>query len=289
MRYEGSVYRPPSEGMSLIIQATIGCSHNKCNFCEMYKDKNFRMRDLDEVIEDLEWARDRYRYVDKIFIADGDALIMPTDRLLIILDKIKSLFTECKRVAIYASPKSIILKSLDDLKLLKSRGLDMVYLGIESGDDEILEKVNKGATSEELIECGKKIKDSKIKLSCTLISGLGGKEKWEQHAKNSARVLNGIDPEYLGLLTLSTPVGTPIHDDVISGNLTLLTPSEVMTETYELIKGLNLTNCIFRSNHASNYVNLGAVLGAEKDILLKDIEKVLDGKGNYKAEHLRRF
>lgn len=289
MRYEGLVYRPPSEGFSLIIQGTIGCSHNNCSFCDMYRDKNFRMRSVEEVIEDLVMARKSYDYVDKIFIADGDALIIPTDRLIIILDKIRELFEECKKVSVYASPKSIDIKSVDELKLLKSKGLDMVYLGVESGDDEILVEINKGVNSDKLIECGKKIKDAKIKLSCTLISGLGGKEKWEQHAKNSARVLSSIDPDYLGLLTLSTPKGTPIYDEVNSGKLTILKPNEVIEETYELVKGLELTRCVFRSNHASNYINFGATLGNEKEKLLKDIENVLGGKGNYKAENLRGF
>lgn len=287
MRYEGAVYRPPSEGRSLIVQATIGCSHNKCSFCNMYKAKQFRMRNLDEVIEDLMWARNKYGYIEKIFIADGDALIMPTDRLIIILDKIKELFPECKRVTVYASPRSILLKTQEELQLLKSKGLTMVYLGVESGDDEILLKVNKGANSKELIEAGRKIKDSGIKLSCTLISGLGGVENWKNHAINSAKVINLINPDYLGLLTLMTPEDAPIYEEIKKGNLTLLNPKEVMKEIYELVKGLNLTNCIFRSNHASNYAPLAAVLGEEKERLLSDIEGFLEGNNGFKPEYFR--
>lgn len=287
MRYEGAVYRPPSEGRSLIVQATIGCSHNKCSFCNMYKAKQFRMRNLDEVIEDLMWARKKYGYIEKIFIADGDALIMPTDRLNTILDKIKELFPECKRVTIYASPRSILLKTQEELQLLNSKGLTMVYLGIESGDDEVLLKVNKGANSKELIEAGRKIKDSGIKLSCTLISGLGGVENWKNHAINSAKVINLINPDYLGLLTLMTPEDAPIYEDIKKGNLMLLNPKEVMKEIYELVKGLNLTNCIFRSNHASNYAPLAAVLGEEKERLLSDIEGFLEGNSGFKPEYFR--
>lgn len=287
MRYEGAVYRPPSEGRSLIVQATIGCSHNKCSFCNMYKAKQFRMRDLEEVIEDLVWARERYGYIEKIFIADGDALIMPTERLITILDKIKELFSECKSITVYASPKSILLKTPEELKLLKSKGLEMVYLGIESGDDEVLLKVNKGATSKELIQAGRKIKDSGIKLSCTLISGLGGVENWKNHALNSAKVINAIDPDYLGLLTLMTPEDAPIYEEIKRGALMLLNPREVMEEVYHLVKELDLTNCIFRSNHASNYAPLAAVLGKEKERLLSDIEGFLAGQNNFKPEYFR--
>ncbi len=289
MRYEGAVYRPPSEGRSLIVQATIGCSHNRCSFCTMYKEKKFRMRNLNEVLEDLQWARSNYKYIEKIFIADGDALILPTDRLVTILEEIKKLFPECKRVTVYASPKSILLKSEEDLRLLNSKGLDMVYLGIESGDDYILQKVSKGATSKELIEAGRKVKSSGLKLSCTLISGLGGKERWRDHAENSAKVISAIDPDYLGLLTLMTPEDAPIYEEVTSGRLTLLTPQEVMEETYELVKALELTNCVFRSNHASNYAPLAAVLGLEKNILIRDIEKFLGGEISFREEYYRGF
>lgn len=287
MRYEGAVYRPPSEGRSLIVQATIGCSHNKCSFCNMYKAKQFRMRNLDEVIEDLTWAREKYGYIEKIFIADGDALIMPSDKIIIILDKINELFPQCKRVTIYASPRSILLKTPEELQILKSKGLTMVYLGIESGDDEILLKVNKGATSKELIEAGRKIKNSGIKLSCTLISGLGGVENWKNHAINSAKVINSIDPDYLGLLTLMTTEDAPIYEEIKKGNLVLLNPKEVMEEVYDLVKGLELTNCIFRSNHASNYAPLAAVLGKEKERLLSDIEGFLEGESDFKPEYFR--
>lgn len=274
MRYEGTVYRPPSEGRSLIVQATIGCSHNKCTFCEMYKDKKFRMRNIDEVFEDLRSARARYSYIEKIFLADGDALIIPTNRLILILDEINSLFPECKRITVYASPKSILLKSSEELSLLKEHGLYMVYLGLESGDDTILTAVNKGASSSQLIEAGKRIKDADIKISCTLISGLGGKEKWTKHAINSAKVINEIDPDYLGLLTLRVE-NRLINKDVINGRLTLLSAKEVLEEAHLLIKNLDLSNCVFRSNHASNYVSLGAVLGDEKEELLQYIEEIL--------------
>lgn len=289
MRYEGAVYRPPSEGRSLIIQATIGCSHNKCTFCDMYKAKKFRMRSLEDIFEDLKWARSRYNYIEKIFLADGDALIMPTNKLVTILEEIKMLFPECKRVSIYASPKSILLKKEEDLSLLKEKGLHMVYLGIESGDEEVLTRVNKGATPTELISAGQRVKGCGIKLSCTLISGLAGKENWKNHAKNSARVINEIDPDYLGLLTLMISNEAPISREVQEGRLTLMSPKEIMEETFELVKALDLTSCVFRSNHASNYAPLGAVLGLEKQRLLKEIQEFIAGDEVFREEHFRGF
>lgn len=287
MRYEGTVYRPPSEASSLIIQATIGCSHNKCAFCNMYKAKNFRIRKEEEVIEDLKIARNYYKHIEKVFLADGDALIIPTDKLNRLINKVYEIFPECKRVTVYASPKSILLKSVDELKLLKENGLTMVYLGVESGDDEILSMVTKGATAEEIIEAGRKVKESGIKLSCTLINGLGGKKMWQQHAVNSAEVINKIDPDYLGMLTLMTPEDAPIYNWVKEGKLELLTPDEVMMEMYTFIKNLHLTNCVFRSNHASNYAPLAAVLGSEKERLLREIKGFLQGIERYKPEFYR--
>lgn len=287
MRYEGAVYRPPSEGRSLIVQATIGCSHNKCSFCEMYKAKKFRMRKVEEVIEDLRDARTRYKHIDKIFLADGDALIMPTDRLVAILKAVRTLFPECNRVTIYGSAKSILLKSEEELSLLKQNGLYMIYLGVESGDDEILAKINKGVSAAEMIMAGKKVKSVGMKISCTIISGLGGKEKWREHAKNSAKLMNEIDPDYLGLLTLMISDKVPMAKEIKEGRLTLLSPKEVMVETYELAKGLNLTNCVFRSNHASNYVSLAAILDKEREVLLDEIKSFIDGKDMYIEEDYR--
>ncbi len=287
MRYEGAVYRPPSEARSLIIQATIGCSHNKCAFCNMYKDKHFRIRNEQDVIEDLRIARSYYKNIEKIFLADGDALIIPTPRLITLLEKVYDFFPECKRVTVYASPKSILLKSIEELRVLRDTGLNMVYLGVESGDDEILSYINKGATSKELIEAGKRIKAAGIKLSCTLINGLGGKKRWKNHAINSAKIINEIDPDYLGMLTLMTPEDTPIYQWMLNGEFQLLTPEEVMIEMYEFIKELELTNCVFRSNHASNYAPLAAVLGKEKLKLLKEIQNYINEQENYRSEFLR--
>lgn len=289
MRYEGTVYRPPSEAYSLIIQVTLGCSHNKCTFCNMYKDRNFKIKSLDEVFEDLELSRKYYKYVRRIFLADGDALILKTENLEKILMKIKEVFPECERVSVYGTPADILRKSEEDLIKLKKLGLDIIYIGVESGSDEVLKDVNKGVTSEEIIKAGQKVKRTGIKLSATLISGLGGKEKSKLHAKESARVISAINPDYLGILTLMIEPGTQIYNKVENNEMTLLNPKEVMVETRELIRNLEVSNCIFRSNHASNYAPLAATLGDEKERLLKELDSIIGSDYSFKDEYFRRF
>lgn len=287
MRYEGVVYRPPSEAYSLIIQATIGCSHNKCTFCSMYKDKNFRIKSIEDIFLDLEMGRSYYERVDKIFLADGDALVLKTKDLKSILIKIKELFPECMRVGIYGTPKDILTKSVDELKELKNEGLGIVYLGLESGSNTILQNIKKGVTAEEMILAGKKIKESGLTLSVTLISGLGGKENLEEHAKESAKIISEINPNYLGLLTLMFESETPLYKEVQKGTFILLEPKEIMLETKILIENLEVTNCVFRSNHASNYVSLKGTLPEDSENLLNKINSVLQGNQSYKSESFR--
>lgn len=286
MKYEGTVYRPPSEAKSLILQATIGCAHNNCTFCSMYKDKKFRIRELEDIIDDLDSAREYYISIKRIFLADGDALILKTENLLKILQYIKNIFPECERIGIYATPRDILNKSLDELKSLKENGLGIMYMGIESGNDEILDKVKKGVTSELMIEAGKKAKKSGIKLSVTLVSGLGGRDRMKQHAMDSARVISEINPDYVGLLTLILEEGTELYNEYREGNFDLLSPEEVMIETKVFIENLNGDNCVFRSNHASNYIALKGVLNEDKSRLIKEIDDALK-ENMYKAEGLR--
>lgn len=289
MNYEGIVYRPPSEAYSLIVQVTIGCAHNKCSFCTMYKDKKFRIKSLEQIYIDLEYFRQSYNYVDKIFLADGDALIIPTETLKKVLIKIKELFPECKRITSYATPKDILRKTTEELKELKNLGLYMLYMGVESGSDNVLDYVEKGATAKEIIEAGIKAKDAGFNLSATLISGLGGRANWKEHAVESAKVINAIKPDYLGLLTLMVESDTKLYEDIHKNNFSILNPEEVMLETRELIKNLNVNNCVFRSNHASNYVSLRGTLCEDKENLLNTIDKVLEGKFGYKQENYRSF
>lgn len=203
--------------------------------------------------------------------------------------KIKELFPECERVSVYGTPADILRKSEEDLIKLKKLGLDIIYIGVESGSDEVLKDVNKGVTSEEIIKAGQKVKRTGIKLSATLISGLGGKEKSKLHAKESARVISAINPDYLGILTLMIEPGTEIYNKVENNEMTLLNPKEVMVETRELIRNLEVSNCIFRSNHASNYAPLAATLGEEKERLLKELDSIIGSDYSFKDEYFRRF
>ena len=275
MRYEGSLYRPPSEAYSLIVQATIGCTHNKCTFCSMYKDKRFRVRSTDEIIEDFQIGRERYKYVKRIFIADGDALAIKNEELMKILSFIKEKFPECERVGIYGSPKAILSKSNQELEKLKSLGLGIIYLGVESGSEKILKAINKGVTRKEMVKAGKKVVEADIELSITLISGIGGKIDSYEHAIESAKIINEINPNYVGLLTLIVEEGTPLYEDVKNGKFDLLSPREVLLETKKMVENLNVDNCVFRSNHASNYVALKGTLSQDKDLILSQIEEGL--------------
>ncbi|MBX4259267.1 radical SAM protein [Clostridium estertheticum] len=289
MEYEGIVYRPPSEAYSLIVQVTIGCSHNGCTFCGMYKDKKFRVRELKDIISDLEQAKLDYGDVKRIFLADGDALVLKTSELKIILLKIKELFPGCERVGVYATPNDILAKSVEDLSLLKAFGIGILYLGVESGSDEILRSINKGVTAQSLIMAGRKVKESGIKLSTTLISGIGGREKISENAIESAKLISAINPDYVGFLTLMLESGTPIYKDIQNDIFHVLTPEEVVQELREFLENVEVTNCIFRSNHASNYVSLSGTLPVDKDKLLSDIDITLKGKHGYKQEEYRRL
>ncbi len=289
MEYIGKVFRPPSEARSLIIQCTIGCSHNKCAFCGMYKEDEFRIRPLDDVLRDLE-EMSRYGQVyRRIFLADGDALILPMEHLKTLLTKIAELFPKVERVGIYASPKSIATKTVEQLKELKELGLGIAYLGVESGSDLILEMMKKGVSAEELLHQGQKLKDAGIDLSVTLISGLGGKEHTLEHATESAKFISTLQPNYLGLLTLMLEPQTELYQDIQQGRFELLTPSEVLEETRLFVSLVEGKDIVFRSNHASNYLSLGGVLDQEKQRILKDIDEAMEDMQYLRHESHRRL
>jgi len=242
---------------------------------------------MDEIFEDFEMARRFYGKVRRIFLADGNALVLKTDDLKKILEKIKELFPECERVATYGAPKDILGKTVEELKLLRELGLKIIYLGVESGSDEILEFIQKGVTSAQMVEAGKRVVQSGIDLSVTLISGLGGKEKWREHARESARVMNEINPQYIGLLTLMVEPGTVLYEKVRRNEFQLLTPKEVMMETREFLQHIEVKDCVFRSNHASNYVALGGTLPQDKERLLALLDELIRSDYQGKPEFLR--
>lgn len=288
MRYEGSVYRPPSEAYSLIIQVTIGCAHNKCTFCSMFKDKRFRVRNISEVLEDLDSARQHYRRINRIFLADGDALVLQNKDLLVILDYIKKLFPECERVGIYGSPQDILRKSHEDLVELREHGIGIIYIGAESGSDMVLKAVNKGATRADIIEAVKRVEASDIPSSVTFISGLAGKEGWEDHAISTGTMISEMEPSYVGLLTLITEPGAEMHRDIAEGRLKLLSPVEVLKETELLLEHANVNKtCVFRSNHASNYVSLKGDLPQDKELMLSQLRTAMNHADMLKDDRFR--
>ena len=273
MRYYGSVYRPPSEAYSLIVQVTYGCSHNTCAFCGMYKEKRFALRPLAEVLEDFRLARQYYRNVGRIFLADGDALVRKVSDLVTILDTIRELFPECERVSSYASPTSLQIRTDEELQLLRDKGLTLLYMGLESGCDDVLKLMRKGHTSAEIVECGQKVKRNGIGLSVTAITGLGGPELMEAHAVDTAKALNAMNPEYIGILTLVVEDGTPLQDWVREGKFRLLTPAQVLQETKLMVENFDSPGSIFRMNHASNYLSLKGTLNEDKEAMLSQIRQ----------------
>lgn len=286
MRYMGKVYRPPSEAYSLIVQVTYGCSHNRCAFCDMYDDKHFGLRPMEEIFEDFRMARQMYRSVRRVFLADGDALVRRTDELVSILDLIYGLFPECERVTSYASPGSIKRKSEEELRLLYTKGLKMVYMGLESGCDKVLEKMNKGHTAAAIVEAGQKVRRSGMALSVTAISGLGSKELLEEHAVETARALSAINPEYIGLLTLMVERGTPLEKWVQEGSFQVLGAGDVLRETELFLENIDSPGSVFRMNHASNYLTLKGTLNEDREALLARVREGLAGHG-LRSEKMR--
>lgn len=288
MRYEGMIYRPPSEAYSLILQVTIGCAHNQCTFCGMFREKRFRVRNLDEVLEDLDMARKQYRRVDRIFLADGDALVLANDKLMRVLDHINKLFPECERVSVYGSPQDVLRKTPEELKELCDNGVGIVYIGAESGSDKVLQDICKGATRAELIEAVRKIEDSGIKASVTFISGMGGRDGWEDHAIQTGTMISEMEPSYVGLLTLMIEEEAPLYRDIQSGKFQVLTAEEVVAETLLMLKHIDVRRtCVFRSNHASNYVSLRGDLPKDKENMMALLRKAMKDHNMLKDERFR--
>ncbi len=288
MRYEGSIYRPPSEAYSLLVQVTIGCSHNTCTFCGMFKEKQFRVRNVEEVIEDLQEARRMYRSVGRIFLCDGDALCLSNNKLRVILETIRELFPECSRVGVYGSAKDILRKSAEELRELRDLGIGIIYIGAESGSDKVLKAINKGVTARELIDAVNFAEEQGLKTSVIFISGMAGREGWEEHAIETGKMISEMNASYVSLLTLMLEPCTPLYRDIQEGNFHVLTGEEVVKETYLMLKHMNpKSECVFRSNHASNYVSLRGNLPQDRDRMLAQLERAMENSGLLKDERFR--
>ena len=245
LRYEGDVYRPPSEAGSLILQVTIGCAHNRCTFCTMYKNKKYRARDISEIFADIDYAASLVPHTRRIFLADGNALVLETERLVRILDRLNNSFPFLERVGIYSNPQDLLGKEIEELAALKKYKLGMIYLGVESGSTAVLDAVKKGVKPAQIVAGARKVKQSGIPLSLTVINGLAGKEGTIEHAGETARLVSEIDPEYLGLLTLMIVPGTGMARKVARKELTPLSPWEIIEEIRMMVEQLELTACAF--------------------------------------------
>ncbi len=275
IQYEQPLFRPPSEARSLILQITSGCSWNNCAFCEMYTSKSFEVKSFDDVQKEIEQVADSGFVFNKVFLADGDAMVLSAKKLNKILHEIKNKFRKVRRISVYARPSDFAKKSLSELKELKSAGLDLAYVGAESGDDEVLRNINKGETFNSTTEGLLKAKEAGIKLSVMILNGLGGSELSRQHALNSAKLINEIQPEYVSTLVLSMPLGETHFKNRYAGKFTMLSKFELIEELGIFLKHTELNQSVFRSDHASNYLILKGILSKDKDFLISKIDAVL--------------
>ena len=287
MHYEGHCIRPPSEAYSILLQVTLGCSHNKCTFCGTYSDKRFTIKDNNIILSDILYASKYMKRQDRVFLMDGDALIIPQKRLMWILDKIKEYLPWVQRVGAYANTKGIKMKSPEDLSELKENGLGILYLGVETGYDEVREKIKKGSTAKECIEMGKEVKEAGIKLSVTVLLGIAGREKSLEHARATGKLLSAMDPDYIGALTVMLIPGTPLAREYERGDFELPDERGFLMELREMISNTNLTRGLFFSNHASNYLPIKARLPRGKQDALDQIDMALNGEIELKPEWMR--
>ncbi|MBL7213939.1 MAG: radical SAM protein [Desulfobacteraceae bacterium] len=287
MHYEGTCIRPPSEAMSILLQVTLGCSHNKCTFCGTYKDKRFSIKDDDIILSDILFASKYMKRQDRVFLMDGDALIIPQKRLMWILEQIREHLPWVKRVGAYANAKSIRMKSLEKLIELKENGLGILYLGVETGEEALLKKIRKGASSQNLIKMGRKVREAGIKLSVTVLLGIGGKEGSLRHARATGELLSAMDPNYVGALTVMLIPGIQLYQEFEEGRLELPGQKELLLELREMVAHTNLSRGLFFSNHASNYLPIRARLPKGKQQALDEIDSALRGDVGLRPEWMR--
>ena len=287
MHYEGYCIRPPSEAASILLQVTIGCSHNRCAFCGTYRDKRFRIKEERIILSDILYAARHMRQTDRLFLMDGDALIIPQPRLVWILERIREHLPWVKRIGAYANAKSIRRKSVEDLRRLRENGLGILYYGVETGDDEIRTAIQKGSTAATCIEMGRRVKEAGILLSATVLLGIGGRGQSLRHARATGRLLSAMDPDYIGALTVMLIPGTPLYRDDESGAFELPDEAGLLRELREMIAHTDLSGGYFFSNHASNYLPVKAKLPGGKQKALDLIDAALRGEVGLKPEWMR--
>ena len=276
MRYEGSVYRPPGEWKSYILQATVGCSHNACTFCEAYKGKVYRVKPLDYVLDDIAMAAVRYPDTETVFIADGDAIALPMDYMLTILERIRAAFPRLRRITCYAGPISTMEKTPEELAALHEAGLGRVYLGVESGDSALLAKVKKGVDAEGMLRAGLALKAAGFDLWVTVIAGLeGAGDGWKRNAELTAEILNAMAPQHISVMTYMATMGSEMYEDVMAGRFEMQSPREALLETRRLIELLELPGAHFTANHMSNYRPIKGTLGVDSSLFLAQIDEML--------------
>ena len=276
LRYEGPIYRPPSEANSLLVQATVGCPWNKCTFCMVYKKgPKFKIRTVEEIKEDLLWAKNNYFYpIHTVFFPSGNTIIMKTEDFVEILEYTKKLFPDLKRITIYGSAQYIVKKDLVDLKKLANAGLSRIHVGLESGNDIILKKIKKGSTQEIQIKAGQLVKKAGMELSEYVVIGIGGKKLTKEHIQETVKTLNKINPNFIRIRTFLPKINTPILEEIQSGDFQILSPHEVLNETYELIKNLQVTSQI-ASDHYTNYIGVNGKLPEDRKQMLQAIQEAL--------------
>jgi radical SAM superfamily enzyme YgiQ (UPF0313 family) len=288
MRYEGRIYRPPSEADAYILQATIGCSWNHCTYCDMYRDKEFRVRDLDETLADIAAASRAYgTRVEKVFVADGDALIMDLDHWQAILDACRDSFPSLRRVSAYATAMNVQGKSVDDLIRLRALGLSMLYIGPESGDDPTLKRIAKGATFADHVEAARRTRAAGIDLSVIFLAGVGGADRSREHAEASARLATEMDPPFLSVLTLTVVPETPLAQLSAKGKFSLPSVRRMLEELRTFVANARPTDAVFRTNHASNYLPLGGNLPRDRERIVGVIDRALAGQEFLRPEWAR--
>ncbi|MEW6262103.1 MAG: radical SAM protein [Thermodesulfobacteriota bacterium] len=285
--YQGLIIRPPSEADSILLQVTLGCSHNKCTFCGSYKDKRFAFKPEETILRDLAFARQYCHRQHRVFLMDGDALVMPFRKLAWILDRIRENLPWVRRVGIYGNHKSVKLKTDEELGLLREKGLGIVYYGVESGDAETLARIRKGAGPEELIRQGRRLIEAGLSLSVTVLLGIAGRERSLEHATATGGLLTRLDPHFVGALTVMVVPGTALVEEQSTGRWTLPSAREILIELKEMISATRLSRGLFFSNHASNYLPLKIRYPDGRSEALKLIEAALAGRVGLRPDWVR--